>query len=90
VPTEVLGRVPTEVLGRVPTEVPLHLCRVTWCRCLVSCSDAFLFGARKVYRNIFQDRKFVEAYDMEDIEQRLGLDRCRRVASEGRCVMFFC
>ncbi len=56
----------------------------------MSCSDAFLFGARKVYRNIFQDRKFVEAYDMEDIEQRLGLDRCRRVASEGRCVMFFC
>ena len=38
-------------------------------------SDVFLFGARRVYRNIFEDRKYVEAYDMSDIEANLGLDR---------------
>ena len=38
-------------------------------------SDAFLFGARFVYRNIFQDSKFVEAYSTKDIEKELGLER---------------
>ena len=38
-------------------------------------SDAFLFGAQHVYRNIFQDSKFVEAYFTKDIENELGLER---------------
>ncbi|KAL0386584.1 UNVERIFIED_CONTAM: DNA repair protein UVH3 [Sesamum latifolium] len=38
-------------------------------------SDAFLFGARSVYKNIFDDRKYVETYLMKDIENELGLDR---------------
>ncbi|GFQ04377.1 DNA repair protein uvh3 [Phtheirospermum japonicum] len=38
-------------------------------------SDAFLFGARSVYKNIFDDRKYVETYFMKDIENELGLDR---------------
>ena len=38
-------------------------------------SDAFLFGARRVYKNIFTDKKHVEAYDAEDIEQQFGLTR---------------
>lgn len=28
-------------------------------------SDVFLFGARSVYKNIFDDRKYVETYFME-------------------------
>lgn len=28
-------------------------------------SDAFLFGARSVYKNIFDDRKYVETYFMK-------------------------
>lgn len=38
-------------------------------------SDAFLFGARNVYKNIFDDRKYVETYFMKDIENELGLNR---------------
>ncbi|KAA8548070.1 hypothetical protein F0562_004669 [Nyssa sinensis] len=38
-------------------------------------SDAFLFGARSVYKNIFDDRKYVETYFMKDIENELGLTR---------------
>ncbi|KAK7339428.1 hypothetical protein VNO77_20093 [Canavalia gladiata] len=38
-------------------------------------SDAFLFGACSVYKNIFDDRKYVETYFMEDIEKELGLTR---------------
>ncbi|XP_016496710.2 DNA repair protein UVH3 [Nicotiana tabacum] len=38
-------------------------------------SDAFLFGARNVYKNIFDDRKYVETYFMKDVENELGLDR---------------
>lgn len=38
-------------------------------------SDALLFGARKVYRNIFEKNKFVEMYDMKIIEKELGMDR---------------
>ncbi|KAJ3320627.1 DNA repair protein rad2 [Boothiomyces sp. JEL0866] len=34
-------------------------------------SDVFLFGGTKVYRNMFQSQKFVEAYTMEGIK---GLD----------------
>lgn len=36
-------------------------------------SDVFLFGARSVFKNIFDDRKYVETYFMKDIESELGL-----------------
>lgn len=38
-------------------------------------SDVFLFGARSVYKNIFDDRKYVETYFMKDVENELGLNR---------------
>ena len=38
-------------------------------------SDSFLFGAKHVYRNIFQNNKFVEAFSMGDIKSELGLTR---------------
>ncbi|GAB4854795.1 hypothetical protein Ancab_023380 [Ancistrocladus abbreviatus] len=38
-------------------------------------SDVFLFGARNVYKNIFDDRKYVETYIMQDVENELGLNR---------------
>ncbi|KAM1918897.1 hypothetical protein FF1_023468 [Malus domestica] len=38
-------------------------------------SDVFLFGARSVYKNIFDDRKYVETYFMKDVENELGLSR---------------
>ncbi|CAK9161316.1 unnamed protein product [Ilex paraguariensis] len=38
-------------------------------------SDVFLFGAQSVYKNIFDDRKYVETYLMKDIENELGLTR---------------
>ncbi|MQL76249.1 hypothetical protein Taro_008629 [Colocasia esculenta] len=38
-------------------------------------SDVFLFGAQNVYKNIFDDRKYVETYLMKDIEKELGLTR---------------
>jgi len=38
-------------------------------------SDAFLFGAKNVFKNIFEDKKFVEVYRISDIEKELGLDR---------------
>ena len=63
------------------TRVVLNVSVVCVCGCARRCgaSDVFLFGGRRVYRNIFEDRKFVEAYDMADIERNLGLDRygCR-------------
>eukprot|EP01018_Ginkgo_biloba_P014778 Gb_23486 [translate_table: standard] len=37
--------------------------------------DVFLFGAGSVYKNIFDDRKYVETYFMKDIEKELGLNR---------------
>ena len=38
-------------------------------------SDAFLFGAKNVFKNIFDDKKYVEVYRLSDIEKELGLDR---------------
>lgn len=37
--------------------------------------DAFLFGAGTVYKNIFDERKYVETYLMKDVEEELGLNR---------------
>ena len=36
-------------------------------------SDSFVFGARHVYRNIFDNRKNVELYDATEIERQLGI-----------------
>jgi len=41
--------------------------------------DAFLFGARNVYKNIFDERKFVEEYLARDVQDELGLDRKRMI-----------
>jgi hypothetical protein len=42
-------------------------------------SDAFLFGAKVVYRNLFFDGKFAEMYDVACIESELGVDRERLI-----------
>ncbi|CAM9837269.1 unnamed protein product [Scytosiphon promiscuus] len=36
-------------------------------------SDAFAFGGRAVYKNIFNERKYVEAYLLPDAEKDLGV-----------------
>lgn len=38
-------------------------------------SDAFLFGARSVYKNMFDEKKYVEVYLTTDIERELGFRR---------------
>lgn len=38
-------------------------------------NDAFLFGARRVYRHIFEESKYVEEYRSDDVERELGLSR---------------
>lgn len=38
-------------------------------------SDAFLFGAKNVFKNIFDDKKYVEVYRADDVEKELGLSR---------------
>ena len=43
-------------------------------------NDTFLFGGRRVYRNLFDSNKEVEAYDMCDIEAELALSREKLVA----------
>ncbi|RLO00365.1 hypothetical protein DYB28_012595 [Aphanomyces astaci] len=40
-------------------------------------SDIFAFGGKKVYKNMFKDSKFVEAYFAADLERELGLDQER-------------
>ncbi|KAG5186039.1 hypothetical protein JKP88DRAFT_348118 [Tribonema minus] len=36
-------------------------------------SDAFVFGAKAVYKNIFEDQKYVEAYLLPDITAEFGI-----------------
>lgn len=43
-------------------------------------SDAFVFGAKTVYKNIFDDQKFVEVYKAEDASRELGLGKNQMVA----------
>ena len=43
-------------------------------------SDVFLFGGKSVYRNIFDDRKFVEVYLATDVKNELGLTRQELIA----------
>ncbi|GIL99001.1 hypothetical protein Vretimale_4298, partial [Volvox reticuliferus] len=40
-------------------------------------NDVFLFGGRHVYRHIFENKKYVEEYKMDDVERELGLTRER-------------
>ncbi|KAK4792569.1 hypothetical protein SAY86_023004 [Trapa natans] len=49
--------------------------------CFTSDSDAFLFGARTVYRDIcLGDGGYVVCYEMSDIERQLGLGRNSLIA----------
>jgi DNA excision repair protein ERCC-5 len=43
-------------------------------------NDAFLFGARRVYRNIFEGQRYVEEYRADELAAELGLSRERLVA----------
>lgn len=38
-------------------------------------NDVFLFQGRHVYRHIFANDKYVEEYNMKDLEAEMGLDR---------------
>lgn len=42
-------------------------------------SDCFLFGGSKVYKNMFNQKQYVECYMMEDIEAKLGLDQTKLI-----------
>lgn len=43
-------------------------------------SDIFVFGGRKVYKNFFDEKKFVEAYFAKEIERKLALKKYQLVA----------
>ena len=43
-------------------------------------SDAFVFGGRRIYKNIFDDQKYVEVYDAADAEREMNLTRDSLVA----------
>ncbi|KAL3806169.1 hypothetical protein ACHAXA_003461, partial [Cyclostephanos tholiformis] len=43
-------------------------------------SDIFVFGGKKVYKNFFDEQKYVEAYFAKDIERDLALRRHQLVA----------
>jgi DNA excision repair protein ERCC-5 len=43
-------------------------------------SDIFVFGGKKVYKNFFDEQKYVEAYFAKDIERDLALKRHQLVA----------
>lgn len=38
-------------------------------------SDVFLFGGSKIYRKMFQEKQFVEFYDLQSIDGTLGLSK---------------
>ncbi|CDO91935.1 unnamed protein product [Kluyveromyces dobzhanskii CBS 2104] len=38
-------------------------------------SDVFLFGGSHVYKNMFQEKNYVEYYSLDLLNQKLGLDR---------------
>lgn len=38
-------------------------------------SDVFLFGAQRVYKNMFNQSKTVECFLLSDLQRELGLDR---------------
>ena len=43
-------------------------------------SDAFVFGGQTIYRNIFDERKFVEVYMASDADKEMGLKKGQFVA----------
>ena len=43
-------------------------------------SDIFIFGAKKVYKNFFNENKYCEAYYAKDIQKDLGLGKHQLVA----------
>ncbi|GKY98340.1 hypothetical protein MPSEU_000791600 [Mayamaea pseudoterrestris] len=43
-------------------------------------SDVFVFGGKNVYKNIFEDQKFAEAYKAPDAEREMGLGQHEMVA----------
>lgn len=43
-------------------------------------SDVFVFGGQAVYKNIFEDQKFAEAYKAADAEREMGLGKNEMVA----------
>ncbi|KAL6856984.1 hypothetical protein ACP4OV_018366 [Aristida adscensionis] len=58
--------------------------------CFTSDSDAFLFGARTVYRDVFigttvREGGYVICYEMEDIEKKLGFGRNSLLEVTGSC-----
>lgn len=43
-------------------------------------SDCFLFGGRRIFKNMFSNaNKYVECYDVNDLEREFGLDRSKMV-----------
>ena len=38
-------------------------------------SDVFLFGGTRIYKNMFNQQKYVECYMMQDLEREMRLDR---------------
>lgn len=42
-------------------------------------SDVFLFGGSRIYRNMFNQNKYVECFLLSDLEKELGLDRDKLV-----------
>ncbi|KAI5965622.1 RAD2 [Candida pseudojiufengensis] len=38
-------------------------------------SDCFLFGGDKIYKNMFNQKQFVECYFKDDVEQKIGLSQ---------------
>lgn len=38
-------------------------------------SDVFLFGGTHIYKNMFQEKNYVEFYSLDILEQKMGLDR---------------
>lgn len=43
-------------------------------------SDCFLFGGRRIFKNMFANaNKYVECYDVADLEREFGLDRSKMI-----------
>ncbi|QPG75200.1 hypothetical protein FOA43_002550 [Brettanomyces nanus] len=42
-------------------------------------SDCFLFGGIKIYKNMFNEKNYVECYQLEDIERDMGLTRTQLI-----------
>ena len=36
-------------------------------------ADVFLFGAKAVYRNFFDQKKYAEKYTADDVQKQLGI-----------------